>query len=113
VISGGETTVRVRGQGRGGRNLEFALALAASLAESTLPVAVASVGTDGIDGATDMAGGVVDHTSLARAAAAGVAAPDRLLDANDSLSFFAALGDAIRTGPTETNVGDLQIWLAA
>ena len=111
VLSGGETTVQVRGAGRGGRNQEFALALARPMAAVAGPAVAASVGTDGIDGSTDVAGGLVDSTTLARGAAHGAGDPERYLDANDSGAFFAALGDAIRTGRTDTNVGDLQVLL--
>jgi hydroxypyruvate reductase len=113
IISSGETTVTVRGSGKGGRNQEFALALASTLGRLGPEVAAASVGTDGIDGPTDAAGAVVDDSTLARAAAAGLAAPDTYLAANNSYAFFSALGDLIRTGPTCTNVGDLQVILVA
>jgi glycerate-2-kinase len=110
VISSGETTVRVTGTGRGGRNLEFVLALAESL--QALPgVAVASIGTDGIDGSSGVAGAVADSTTLTRAVAAGLAPPGNFLAANDSFAFFAPLGDVVRTGRTDTNVGDLQVLL--
>jgi len=111
VVSSGETTVHVTGQGKGGRNQEFALAAAAALAGSAATV-VASVGTDGIDGPTDAAGGITDSTTLERARAAGLA-PDRFLNDNNAYAFFDALGDLIHTGPTGTNVGDLQIILLA
>jgi hydroxypyruvate reductase len=111
VLAGGETTVRVSGSGRGGRNQECALAMAEGIGRLA-PVAVAaSVGTDGVDGPTDAAGGVVDSTTLERAEAAGLASPSRYLDNNDSYTFLDTLGDLIRTGPTTTNVGDLQIML--
>ncbi len=113
VISSGETTVRVRGSGRGGRNQELALATVGILAGAGRRVALASVGTDGIDGPTDAAGAYVDHTTDARAAALGLASPAAYLDHNDSYAFFDALGDLVRTGPTGTNVGDLQIFLLA
>lgn len=113
VLSSGETTVTVRGRGRGGRNQEFACAAAADLPSIGRPVALASVGTDGIDGPTDAAGATVDHQTLARAAAAGLPAVAAYLRENDSYAFFNALGDLIRTGPTRTNVGDLQIALVA
>jgi hydroxypyruvate reductase len=113
IISSGETTVTVRGSGRGGRNQEFALALAPALGRLGQEVAAASVGTDGIDGPTDAAGALVDQSTLARAAAAGLAAPDTYLAANNSYAFFDALGDLVRTGPTCTNVGDLQVILVA
>lgn len=108
VISSGETTVRVTGQGRGGRNLEFALALAGAMVSPTA-MAMASVGTDGIDGSSGVAGGVVDSTTLQRAAALNLDAPGNYLAANDSLSFFAPLDDVVRLGRTDTNVGDLQV----
>ena len=73
---------------------------------------VASVGTDGIDGPTDAAGAIADSTTLARAAAAGLA-PERYLSDNNAYAFFDALGDLIHTGPTGTNVGDLQVILLA
>jgi hydroxypyruvate reductase len=110
VISSGETTVRVTGQGRGGRNLEFVLALAGSMVSPTA-MAMASVGTDGIDGSSGVAGGVVDSTTLQRASALNLDAPDKYLAANDSLSFFAPLDDVVRLGRTDTNVGDLQVIL--
>jgi glycerate 2-kinase len=111
VISSGETTVTVTGTGTGGRNLEFALALADSLPSMGPMVAVASVGTDGIDGSSGVAGGIVDSTTMTRAFRAGLAPPGTYLAANDSLEFFTPLGDAIRTGRTDTNVGDLQVLL--
>ena len=111
VISSGETTVTVRGGGKGGRNQEFALAMASSLAALGTRVAAASIGTDGIDGPTDAAGAVVDRSTFARAAAAGIAAPERYLDNNDTYAFFETIGDLIKTGPTSTNVGDLQVIL--
>jgi glycerate 2-kinase len=111
VVSSGETTVRVRGSGRGGRNLEFALA-AVELVASLGTVVAASIGTDGIDGPTDAAGAVVDSTTRARARAGGVDPADFLRD-NNAYAFFAGLGDLIHTGPTGTNVGDLQVFLVA
>ena len=112
VVASGETTVRVLGHGKGGRNQEFALASARQLAETGTAVALASVGTDGIDGPTDAAGAVADQTTIERAAAAGLV-PDRFLSDNNAYAFFDALGDLIQTGPTGTNVGDLQIILIA
>jgi hydroxypyruvate reductase len=111
VLSGGETTVVVTGHGRGGRNQEFALALAVPLARRGGLAVVASVGTDGIDGPTDSAGALVDSTTASRAAAAGLRSPQAYLDGNDAHTFFQALGDLIVTGPTNTNVGDVQIAL--
>ena len=110
VLSAGETTVRVTGGGKGGRNQEFALAIAESLAAHAGNAVAASAGTDGIDGPTDAAGAVVDSHTMARAAELGLAA-DHYLSANNSYAFFEALGDLIVTGPTDTNVGDLQVLL--
>jgi hydroxypyruvate reductase len=109
VIASGETTVRVTGGGRGGRNQEFALALASDA--SSGGVVAASVGTDGIDGPTDAAGAVVDWTTLERARAAKLGEPAAYLHDNNAYAFFDALGDLIKTGPTNTNVGDLQVFL--
>jgi hydroxypyruvate reductase len=111
IISSGETTVHVTGHGTGGRNQEFALAAAAPLAAFGMPIVVASAGTDGIDGPTTAAGACVDSSTLDRAKAAGLAPPERFLSNNDAHAFFEALGDLIITGPTDTNVGDLQIVL--
>ena len=110
LITSGETTVTVTGSGTGGRNLEFTLSLAETIA-SMPGVALASIGTDGIDGSSGVAGGVVDSTTMARAAAARLQPPGNYLAANDSLAFFAPLGDAVRLGRTDTNVGDLQVLL--
>jgi glycerate-2-kinase len=110
IICSGETTVRVRGRGRGGRNQELALALVSASSGLGRPFAVASIGTDGVDGPTDAAGAIVDSTTADRAARAGLSR-DRYLADNDSYSFFDALGDLIRTGATGTNVGDVQVAL--
>ncbi len=112
IVSSGETTVTVRGQGRGGRNQEFALALVDALQDAPRAVALVSIGTDGIDGPTDAAGAFVDPTSAARARAAGLAAPADYLDRNDSYVFFEALDDLARPGPSDTNVGDIQVLVA-
>jgi hydroxypyruvate reductase len=112
IVSSGETTVHVTGTGRGGRNQEFALAGAEILAQIETAGAIASVGTDGIDGPTDAAGAYADGTTIDRALGDGLA-PDRFLHDNDSYAFFEALGDLIHTGPTGTNVGDLQVILLA
>jgi hydroxypyruvate reductase len=110
ILSAGETTVHVTGGGTGGRNQEFALAMARPLASMNMPIAAASVGTDGIDGPTDAAGAIVDRTTLTRAAAARID-PDAHLNDNNSYTFFLTLNDLIRIGPTHTNVGDLQVVL--
>lgn len=110
VLSAGETTVRVTGAGVGGRNLEFVLALAEPMAASGSGVA-ASVGTDGIDGTAMVAGAVVDADTIRRARAHGLPSPGDVLDRNDSFNYFAPLGDTIRTGRTDTNVGDIQVLL--
>jgi glycerate-2-kinase len=113
VIASGETTVHVRGQGRGGRNQEFALAAAARLGADRDPshvAALASAGTDGIDGPTDAAGAVVDSMTVARAAEAALSI-DAALASNGAYDFFAPLGDLIVWGPTGTNVGDLHVLL--
>lgn len=109
VVGAGETTVQVRGSGLGGRNQEFALALATSLRGV---FAAASLGTDGIDGPTDAAGAIVDSTTLDRAAATHLDV-QQFLNNNDSYHFFSALDDLVRTGPTGTNVGDIQVALIA
>ena len=109
VIAGGETTVTVRGNGVGGRNQEFALASAVEI-RGLDNVVVLSAGTDGTDGPTHAAGGIVDGFSLPRANALGMAAED-FLDRNDSHSFLRATGDLLITGPTLTNVMDIQIAL--
>ena len=112
IIGAGETTVHVRGAGAGGRNQEFALAMLANLPGLGLHTAFGSVGTDGIDGPTDAAGALIDTTSAERAAALGLDAQAFLAD-NDSYHFFSALDDLLRTGPTGTNVGDVQVALIA
>jgi hydroxypyruvate reductase len=111
VVSAGETTVHVTGAGTGGRNQELTLAAAAVLAGAPGPVVFASAGSDGIDGPTDAAGAFADVTTIARAAALGLA-PDVFLNRNDSYHFFRALGDLLITGPTGTNVGDIQVLVA-
>jgi hydroxypyruvate reductase len=112
IVSSGETTVRVTGDGEGGRNQEFALACAAALASAGATAVLASVGTDGVDGPTDAAGAVVDDTTIERARALKLH-PEAFLERNDAYRFFAPLDDLIVTGPTGTNVGDLQIILLA
>ncbi|TXD54577.1 glycerate kinase [Ralstonia sp. TCR112] len=106
ILSGGETTVTVRGNGRGGRNAEFLLALGVAL--DGLPgVHAIACDTDGIDGSEDNAGAMLTPDSLARAEALGLRAK-QLLDNNDGYGFFDALGDLIVTGPTRTNVNDFR-----
>ncbi len=105
IVVGGETTVTLRGTGRGGRNQELALAAVADLAG--LPdLALVALATDGGDGPTDAAGAVVTGATLDRARALGLD-PAAHLARNDAYPFFAALGDLLRPGPTETNVNDL------
>jgi len=109
VISGGETTVTVRGDGLGGRNQEFALAAALDIA-GLENVVLMSAGTDGADGPTDAAGAIADGTTIARAERLGLDAGGMLRN-NDSYLFFEGLGDLIKTGPTGTNVADIQVVL--
>lgn len=106
LLSGGETTVTLRGQGRGGRNVEFLLALAIALGGEPGIHALAG-DTDGVDGQEEIAGATLAPDTLARAIALGLRARDRLED-NDGHGFFEALGDAIVTGPTLTNVNDFR-----
>jgi hydroxypyruvate reductase len=106
IISGGETTVTVRGNGRGGRNAEFLLALAVALGGNAGISAVAG-DTDGIDGTEDNAGALLSPDSLARAAAKHVSAKEALAN-NDGYGFFSSIGDLIVTGPTRTNVNDFR-----
>ena len=109
VISGGETTVTIRSDGRGGRNQEFALAAAIEI-DGTEGVAILSGGTDGTDGPTDAAGGIVDGTTIKRAKNRGLEA-NYYLNRNDSYRFLQAAGDLLVTGPTFTNVMDLRLVL--
>jgi hydroxypyruvate reductase len=111
IISGGETTVTIRGSGLGGRNQEFVLAASNAIA-GLENVVILSGGTDGTDGPTDAAGALADGTTLARARDLGLDAKV-ILDNNDSYHFFQPLGDLLVTGPTFTNVMDLRIILAA
>lgn len=106
ILSGGETTVTVAGRGRGGRNAEYALALAIALAGDRRISAIAC-DTDGIDGSEDNAGAFVVPDTLARAEALGIDA-QALLGDNDAYSFFAKLDDLVITGPTRTNVNDFR-----
>jgi glycerate 2-kinase len=106
VISGGETTVTIRGEGKGGRNQEFALAAAIGIA-GLKEVCIMSAGTDGTDGPTDAAGAICDGETLLRSPDAAA-----FLARNDSYHYFEPLGDLIKTGPTGTNVMDVRIVLA-
>lgn len=117
LLSGGETTVRVRGKGRGGRNQELALAFALAIA-GTPGIELLSAGTDGVDGSTAAAGAVVDGSTVESAARFGLDAA-AFLDDNDSHSFFSELDrrsggqSQLKTGPTGTNVMDLQVILVS
>jgi hydroxypyruvate reductase len=108
VIASGETTVKVIGKGKGGRNQEMALAVGRALAGAPDDVAMVSIGTDGIDGPTDAAGAWVDRSTIERARARSLDADEHLAD-NNAYAFFQQLGDLIVTGPSTTNVGDLQV----
>ena len=109
VISGGETTVTLHGNGLGGRNQEFVLAAAADIAGSD-DIVIMSAGTDGTDGPTDAAGAIADGQTLPRARELGLEAQQFLGD-NDSYHFFERLNDLVITGPTNTNVMDLRLVL--
>ena len=106
LLSGGETTVTVRGRGRGGRNVEFLLSLALALDRRAGVHALAG-DTDGVDGQEEIAGAALGPGTLARAEALGLRARERL-DDNDAHAFFEALGDSVVTGPTRTNVNDFR-----
>jgi len=105
VITGGETTVTLRGNGLGGRNQEFVLAAAIDLAGMPETV-VLSAGTDGTDGPTDAAGAIADGQTLSRRPDAAA-----FLENNDSYHYFESLGDLLKTGPTNTNVMDVRVLL--
>jgi hydroxypyruvate reductase len=109
VLSGGETTVTIRGKGVGGRNQEFVLAAARAL-QGLENVVVLSAGTDGTDGPTDAAGALADGNTVDRALEKGLK-PLRFLNNNDSYHFFQPLNDLLKTGPTLTNVMDLRVLL--
>ena len=106
LLSGGETTVTVRGNGRGGRNVEFLLSLAVAL-DGHDGIHAAAGDTDGVDGLEEIAGAYLGPDSLARAWAKGINPKDSLAN-NDGHGFFSALGDSIVTGPTLTNVNDFR-----
>ena len=105
LLSGGETTVTLRGDGTGGRNVECLLSMAVALGGA--PVTAISCDTDGVDGAAEVAGAIIDPTTLARARTAGID-PVAELANNNGHGFFAALGDQVITGPTMTNVNDFR-----
>ena len=106
LLSGGETTVTVRGNGRGGRNVEFLLSLGIALEDHPGIHAIAG-DTDGVDGQEEIAGAYLGPDSLARAWAKGIKPGDSLAN-NDGHGFFQALGDSVVTGPTLTNVNDFR-----
>ena len=109
ILSGGETTVTLRGQGKGGRNQEFVLAAAIAL-DGAKDISVFSAGTDGIDGPTDAAGAFVDQQIWDRAHTLGLDARD-FLNENNAYWFFEKAGGLLKTGPTGTNVMDIRILL--
>lgn len=106
ILSGGETSVRVTGNGRGGRNVQFLMSLAEAL-DGLAEVSAIACDTDGIDGAEIIAGAVIDATTLDRARALGYPVR-RAIEANDGHGWFETLGDAVITGPTQTNVNDFR-----
>jgi hydroxypyruvate reductase len=109
LLSGGETTVTLRGQGRGGRNVECLLSL--GLATQGHPRIHALMGdTDGVDGIEEIAGALIGPHTLEKAFAKGLS-PRASLDANDGHGFFQTLGDSVITGPTLTNVNDFRVIL--
>ena len=110
VVAGGETTVRVEGSGRGGRNQE--IALSAAMGMEGISAVIAALATDGVDGPTEAAGAFADGWTMRRAGSMGLI-PDEFLMDNDSYGFFSRLGDAILTGPTGTNVNDLAVILVS
>ena len=111
LLSGGETTVTLRGSGKGGRNMELALAGAMAL-QGISGILLLSAGTDGTDGPTDAAGAFADGNTVSRAQHLGLSA-EKYLNENDSYPFFKALDDLLITGPTRTNVMDMQLLLVS
>ena len=111
ILSGGETTVTIRGTGRGGRNVEFLLSLALALKGKDGIYAIAA-DTDGVDGQEEIAGALLTPDTLARAQAQGIRPSERLQN-NDAHGFFQAIGDSVVTGPTLTNVNDFRAILIA
>ena len=106
LITGGETTVTIKGSGKGGRNQELALGSVVSLSATEHPLILVSLATDGGDGPTDAAGAVATNQTFSRGEALGLH-PEEFLQRNDAYHYFARLGDLIKTGPTLTNVNDL------
>ncbi len=109
ILSGGETTVTIKGTGKGGRNQEFALASAIKI-KKLEHIVILSAGTDGTDGPTDAAGAIADHTTVQRALVQGLT-PERFLKENNAYPFFDRISDLFKTGATHTNVMDLRIML--
>lgn len=109
LIAGGETTVVVKGNGKGGRNMELALTFALEI-ENHEGLTFLSAGTDGTDGPTDAAGAIVDGLTVKKARTIGLQ-PEKFLDDNDSYTFFSKTGELYITGPTKTNVMDIQVIL--
>jgi len=107
LLSGGETTVSVKGNGTGGRNMEFALSFAMEI-EGKNGITLLSAGTDGTDGPTDAAGAIVDGETIKKAKRMGIN-PGAYLKKNDSYNFFKKVGGLFITGPTGTNVMDIQV----
>lgn len=107
ILSGGETTVTLKGKGKGGRNMEFSLAAAIHL-QGERDIYFLSGGTDGTDGPTDAAGAYADGTTVERGRSMGLD-PNAFLEENDSYAYFEKLGDLLVTGPTKTNVMDLRV----
>lgn len=112
IISGGETTVTIKGNGLGGRNQEFCLASAIGISNTKASIVVLSAGTDGNDGPTDAAGGIVDPLTIKRGNEMALDAKTYLSN-NDSYSFLKKTGDLFITGPTKTNVMDIHIVLVS
>jgi glycerate 2-kinase len=110
ILSGGETTVTIHGKGKGGRNQEFALAVAFEI-DGFPNLVVLSAGSDGTDGPTDAAGAIATGDTIRRARQRGLD-PMKHLSENDSYPFFDALGGLIKTGPTGTNVMDIHVLLS-
>jgi hydroxypyruvate reductase len=109
ILSGGETTVTIRGKGLGGRNQEFVLASALEIS-GTGKIVLLSGGTDGTDGPTDATGAIADDTTVQRGKSSGMD-PKAFLDNNNAYPFFEKLGDLLVTGPTYTNVMDVRVIL--